>query len=64
MKRKIKGFIYGQINKPVEFTKPEWKELINNTIADGGWRRSEKKETFIHSKDAKILAEIYEMVYT
>lgn len=57
-KRLIPGFDE-IIQKPVEKTRAEWQALIAQTIAAGGRRRFEKGETFIHGRDALLIAEIY-----
>ena len=57
-KKKIPGF--DEITRqPVERTRAEWQALIAKTIAAGGRRRFEKGETFIHGRDALLIAEIF-----
>jgi hypothetical protein len=54
----IRGFDYRtrqEVARPVA----EWQEEIRRAVKDGGRRRVEDGETFIHGPDALIRAEIY-----
>lgn len=56
--RTTKGFDY-TTGQPTEHTRAQWQALMAAAIAAGGRRRVENGETFIHGKDARIVAEIY-----
>src|ERR1700678_118260 len=59
--RKIKGAIYAPYRQ-IEQTRAEWQRLLTDTIAEGGHRRAEGGETFIHAPGGILVAEIYEIV--
>lgn len=58
MSRAILGFDY-VLGKPVQRTRAEWQALMATAIKEGGRRRVESGETFIHGPDARIRAEVY-----
>lgn len=58
MSRTIPGFDY-RTGKPVERTRAEWRDELAAAVRNGGRRRHEAGETFIHGPDARIVAEIY-----
>lgn len=61
-KKLIPGFDYLK-GQPVSYTKSEWLGLIKPIIDDGGRRRVENGETFIHTKrDGILLWEIYDNI--
>ena len=60
MSRKlIPGFTYTPTRREAEWTREEWQKRIAAALADGGFRRVEHGETFIHGADGLIQAEIY-----
>lgn len=59
-KKLIPGFDYLK-GEPVSYTKTQWLELVKPIIDNGGRRRVEVGETFIHTKrDGILLWEIYD----
>lgn len=59
MRRKlIPGYDY-TTQKPIEASRTEWQQRIAAAIKAGGRRRFEKGETYIHGRDALLIAEIY-----
>lgn len=61
MSKTLLGFDY-RLGHSVERSRKEWQALMAQTIAAGGHRRVADGETFIHGKDARIIAEIYSNV--
>jgi hypothetical protein len=59
--RKIHGAIYAPYRQ-IEQTRAEWQRLLADTITEGGHRRAEGGETFIHASGGVLIAEIYEIV--
>lgn len=54
----LEGYDY-TTGQPVSLTRQEWQARIATAIADGGRRRVEDGETFIHGPNARIVAEAY-----
>lgn len=58
---RYKGYDYDK-QQPVERTKVEWREWINNAIANGCYVRAEVGETFVHRRvrnGPTLVAEVY-----
>jgi hypothetical protein len=63
--RMIKGALYAPLSTGfdlVEKTRADWQELMATESANGGWRRAEDGDTFIHGADGRIVAEVWEIV--
>jgi hypothetical protein len=61
MSKLIEGALYDPNHRPVKLTRKEWQDRIAKAIAEGGRRRVEDGETFIHAPapNPVITAEIY-----
>jgi len=55
------GFDY-TLDRSVERTRGEWRSLMSKVKANGGRRRVDQGETFIHDANGKIVFEIYSNV--
>lgn len=60
--RLIAGADYIDGFKPVTRSRREWQELMTAALKDGGHRRVEDGETFIHGRDWIMRHEIYENI--
>lgn len=57
----IPGFDY-RMNVPIELTRADWRTRLRVVIANGGYRATEKGETFAHGKDGRLVFEVYAII--
>lgn len=63
MAKLIQGMDYSDSN-PVQrkYAKEEFQSLMRQTVKDGGFRRAEGGETFVHDKNGFIMYECWSIV--